>query len=351
MLTVEVREFHDMSKKISCATTVLMDTKDAASEIDRVLNEMLYYSQPGYIGIPTDVCYTSTSSSSLNTPLKIDLPSNDKEIEKMAIADIRKLLEASSKPIIMVDGGAIRNQVLPEVENLLKITDFPYFTNPWGKGCVTEESPRFGGLYVGVASKEDVQAAVESSDCVLWIGNLPSDFNTAEFTEHVKPETVVEFQRHYVSIDGRKVELKMKWLLQGLLADFEENPLKIQHKWDTLPCTPYAEILPAPNGPLTQAWMWSRLTGFLKPKDLLIIETGTSQTGIGDTRFPRDLQMFTQTIFGSIGYAAGASVGAFVAGKEGGKIQRNVLVTGDGSLQLTIQAFSDLLRHDLKPVM
>lgn len=33
---------------------------------------------------------------------------------------------------------------------------------------------------------------------------------------------------------------------------------------------------------------------------------------------------------------------AFVVGKEGGKLQLNVLVTGGGSLQLTIQAFSDL---------
>lgn len=57
--------------------------------------------------------------------------------------------------------------------------------------------------------------------------------------------------------------------------------------------------------------------------------------------------MYNQTVFGSIGYATGAAVGTFVAGKEDGSIRRGVLVTGEGSLQLTVQAFSDLLRHGL----
>lgn len=61
--------------------------------------------------------------------------------------------------------------------------------------------------------------------------------------------------------------------------------------------------------------------------------------------------MFTQTVFGSIGYVTGAAVGAFVAGKESGSVKRPVLVTGEGSLQLTVQAFSDLLRHKVNPTM
>lgn len=340
-----------MSKKISCATTVILDATVACSEIDRVLNIMLYNSQPGYIGIPTDVCYTKVSSASLRIPLITELPPNDGQVEQQAVAEIRKLLEESKKPIIMVDGGAIRNGVLPEVNRLLEATDFPYFTNPWGKGCVTEDSPKFGGLYVGSGSKKDVQETVESSDCVMWIGSIPSDFNTGEFTGKVKTDTVIDFWRHHVSIGGKLIELRMKWLLPALVADIGKIALKSSHAWSTIPCTPYTETEPTPGGPLTQAWMWSRFAGFLRPKDLLIIETGTSQTGIGDARFPRDLQMITQTIFGSIGYATGTAVGAFIAGTELGQTKRNILVTGDGSLQMTVQAFSDFLRHDLNPVM
>jgi pyruvate decarboxylase len=59
------------------------------------------------------------------------------------------------------------------------------------------------------------------------------------------------------------------------------------------------------------------------------------------------VRMFNQTVFGSIGYATGAALGAFIAGKEDGSIKRGILVTGEGSLQLTVQTFSDLLRHRL----
>lgn len=56
-------------------------------------------------------------------------------------------------------------------------------------------------------------------------------------------------------------------------------------------------------------------------------------------------------MYGSIGYAAGAAVGASIAAKETGRFRRLVLVTGDGSLQLTVQAFSILNRHGITPVV
>jgi pyruvate decarboxylase len=61
--------------------------------------------------------------------------------------------------------------------------------------------------------------------------------------------------------------------------------------------------------------------------------------------------MFNQTVFSSIGYATGLTVGSFVAGKEKGSAKRPILVTGEGSLQLAVQAFSDLLRHEVNPTM
>jgi pyruvate decarboxylase len=88
---------------------------------------------------------------------------------------------------------------------------------------------------------------------------------------------------------------------------------------------------------------------YFRDGDYVIAETGTSSYGIpgSSLKHASDVQMFNQTVFGSIGYASGAAVGAFVAGKELGSIKRGILVTGEGSLQLTVQAFSDLLRHEV----
>lgn len=70
-----------------------------------------------------------------------------------------------------------------------------------------------------------------------------------------------------------------------------------------------------------------------------------------DAELPTGAMMYNQTIFGSIGYATGAAVGSFRAGKENGRVKRGILVTGEGSLQLTVQAFADLLKHGTNPIM
>lgn len=64
-----------------------------------------------------------------------------------------------------------------------------------------------------------------------------------------------------------------------------------------------------------------------------------------------NMRMYNQTVFGSIGYATGAALGSFVAGKEDGSIKRGILVTGEGSLQLTVQALADFLRWELNATM
>jgi pyruvate decarboxylase len=59
--------------------------------------------------------------------------------------------------------------------NALKI---PFFTTVLGKGVVDETNELFGGSYLGQGSRPKIIKVVESSDCVLWLGNYPGDFNT-----------------------------------------------------------------------------------------------------------------------------------------------------------------------------
>jgi pyruvate decarboxylase len=108
--------------------------------------------------------------------------------------------------------------------------------------------------------------------------------------------------------------------------------------------TPYAEPPSKPNDDIiTQAWFWPTFSRFLRTDDLIIVETGTPANGFATTQLPGPVTVWTQEVFGSIGYATGAIVGAAVAHKErGGK--RCILITGEGSLQMTVQALSELLR-------
>ena len=73
--------------------------------------------------------------------------------------------------------------------------------------------------------------------------------------------------------------------------------------------------------------------------------------GIAASKLPKGCFLWNQTVFGSIGYAGPASAGAFQAAKESGKPYRGILITGEGSLQLTPMCFADVLKLDHYPIV
>jgi len=220
-----------------------------------------------------------------------------------------------------------------------------------GKGAANETLPTYGGVYGGAGTYPDVKKAVEGADAVFWLGNYPSDFNTGEFTDNVKEEVIVDFQRFHVKIGSQKYDVGMKGLLQALVQDLQESPLS-RAAAPKVSWNPYPLQDQKAEGKLTQDYLWTALGSFFRPGDLVIGETGTSAFGLCDSKLTVDVTMWNQTVYGSIGYATGAIVGAAQAVKESeGKYKRAILVTGEGSMQLTVQAISDMLRYDLKPIV
>ena len=165
--------FEKMAKFISVATAVLMDPNSAQTEIDRCLTAMLQESRPCYIGVPVDMSHLPCDASGLKTPLKRELPPNDKAQEQDLVNKLRSLLEKKVSPIFIVDGNAVRNNMTAECDRLSSITGFPTFTTSMGKGGTDETKSNFGGVYGGAGSVPDVKNAIESSDCVFWFGNFP----------------------------------------------------------------------------------------------------------------------------------------------------------------------------------
>jgi pyruvate decarboxylase len=71
---------------------------------------------------------------------------------------------------------------------------------------------------------------------------------------------------------------------------------------------------------------------------------------------PANIRFITQTYYGSIGYATPAALGTELALRElaaeqGKPRGRTVLITGDGSLNLTIQEIGTMIVQDVRPVI
>ena len=119
--------------------------------------------------------------SSLETKIATSLTPNSPAEEVKVIADIVSKLESAKKPIIVVDGGGARGSWAGPVQPLITALKVPFFTTILGKGIVDENDPLYGGVYGGIGSLPEVIKLVEASDCILRLGNLPSDFNTLVF--------------------------------------------------------------------------------------------------------------------------------------------------------------------------
>jgi indolepyruvate decarboxylase len=120
------------------------------------------------------------------------------------------------------------------------------------------------------------------------------------------------------------------------------------------PKTPTARLLRAPlgepesvtsTGLLTQKAYWNAIQQFVRPGDVIIAEDGTSIIGAGLLHLPENCTLIAQSVWGSIGYATAALLGTLLAAPD----RRQLLLTGEGSFQLTAQEISTILRHDLKP--
>ncbi|KAL8844398.1 MAG: hypothetical protein Q9205_001217 [Flavoplaca limonia] len=341
--------FSEMSKNISCAMAKLNDPHEAATLIDNAIRECWVQSRPVYITLPTDMVQKKVEGERLKTPINLNHPPNQTEKEDYVVDVVLKYLHAAQNPVILVDACAQRHRVLDEVHELIQTSNLPTFVAPMGKGAVNETLPNYGGVYAGDGSNEGVRERVESSDLILSIGAIKSDFNTAGFTYRISQLSTIDFHSDYVRVKYSEYPgIRMQGVLKKVVArmgklNVQPGPTASNEIADKDKKMSNDEVI-------SHDWLWPRVGQWLQPDDIVITETGTANFGIWETKFPKGVSALSQVLWGSIGYSVGACQGAALAAKETGN-RRTVLLVGDGSFELTAQEVSTMIRQGLKPII
>ncbi|KAL8858411.1 MAG: hypothetical protein Q9178_005092 [Gyalolechia marmorata] len=341
--------FSDMSKNISCAMAKLNDPHEAATLIDYAIRECWMQSRPVYITLPTDMVQKKVEGERLKKPIDLHHPPNQVEKEDYVVDVVLKYLHAAKNPIILVDACAQRHRVLEETHELIEKSNLPTFVAPMGKGAVNETLPNFGGVYAGDGSNEGVRERVESSDLILSIGAIKSDFNTAGFTYRISQLSTIDFHSDYVRVKYSEYPgVRMQGVLKKVVAKM--GKLSIQPGPTASNEIANEDKKMSNNECISHDWLWPRVGQWLQPDDIVITETGTANFGIWETKFPKGVSALSQVLWGSIGYSVGACQGAALAAKEMGN-RRTVLFVGDGSFELSAQEVSTMIRQGLKPII
>jgi indolepyruvate decarboxylase len=335
----EYELFFQMTLPVVCARAI-MTPQNVVYETERLIAEALYQRRPVYMAFPADLA----DQPVLAAPQPPQAPPRSDRRSFAEATDAVVSALAAARSACALPGFIVQRAGLQTaMQSVIDASNLPFATMFLDKSVLDEQQPRYIGMYDGALMNEDVRNFVENCDRVLTIGALFTDFNSGAFTARLKPERVISIAQHHVRIDGKTYRnVEMGDILAALAKRLPRRPD---------PDAPAAASLGEPEGtgsdPLTAAALYPRWAKFLKPGDVLVAETGTVSMGLGFARLPSDAWFFNQTLWGSIGWATPAALGAAVAAPE----RRVVLVTGEGAHQLTAQEICQFGRLGLRPII
>src|ERR1700677_2557715 len=321
--------FHRMTEPVVCASAIITP-ENAAYETERLISAALYHRRPVYMAFPADAA---------DLPMLTDEPPSLEAASNATVTALNSAKSACMLPGILVARAGLK----PQLQTLVDASGLPFATMFMAKSVLDEQHPAYIGMYDGTLMSEDVRQFVEGCDLVLAIGTIFSDFNSGAFTSNLDPSKVITIEHHQVKVHGKTfLNVELEDILTTLAQHVNKRPLGSRPQ-------PASMVMPPAddNAPITAASLYPRWEAFLRPDDILVAETGTASMGLGFARMPADATFHNQTLWGSIGWATPASFGAAVAAQA----RRVVLVTGDGSHQLTAQEISQFGRMGLKPIV
>jgi indolepyruvate decarboxylase len=279
----------------------------------------------------------------LTTEPPASLPKSEPASLESAASAIVAALKSAKSACILPGILVVRTGLKTQLQMLVDALGLPFATMFMDKSVLDEQHPAYIGMYDGALMSKEVREFVEGCDLVLAIGTLFSDFNSGAFTSNLDPSKVIAIGHHQVKVHEKMfLDVEMEDILTTLAQRLNRRPPGSRPQPALMQVPTAAE-----NAPITAAFLYPRWEAFLRPDDILVAETGTASMGLGFARMPAGTTFHNQTLWGSIGWATPASFGAAVAAQT----RRVVLVTGDGSHQLTAQEISQFGRIGLKPIV
>src|SRR5699024_2472765 len=132
----------------------------------------------------------------------------------------------------------------------------------------------------GAFGDSNVRTRVEDADCIIAVGLLWSDFNTAKYTADLDPEKMIVIHPHSMVVtektykniytaDALKALQKLEYREEGTVESLASI---------------YDEVVGAPEEKLAAAAYYPRFQNMLKKDDVMIIDTCTLSYGMSQVR-------------------------------------------------------------------
>lgn len=319
------------------AAQAYLTRDNAKMEIDRILKVFVKEKKPVYVAIPLDIAEMEISEREVSYEW-----TSDEENLKLAISKIVAKINNAKKPVILGDLLIKRFDARIEYKEFVAKSGLPVTNFLMGTNIINMDYEKYLGGYYAKCKNPIAEKYVNETDCLIAVGPVYTDLNAFGFNLPYKINDHIAIYGTYTYIDGKKYDnIKMSDVLNGVMDLIESRDVYIdkpQIGYDKAETTQEA---------LTSEYIYPRLQEFFKENDIVIAETGIVPQGIAPIKFPNNVELQTQTLWGSIGWATPATLGVCLAKPN----SRVIMMTGEGSHQLTAMEVGNMLRRNVKPII
>jgi indolepyruvate decarboxylase len=333
------QNFANISAQAACVSAVITPD-NCVHEMERLIATARAESRPAYILVASDFAITPVTASDA---IPYPKPASGPDLAK-AVAAITERIAAARSVAILPSYTVSRFKLQDKLRRLIEALGCPFAAMSMDKGVLSETHPQFVGTYLGAGSSPQVLEAIEGADLVIDAGGVNfNEINTAAYSSQLAPEKLATIEVDYVRIGNRIYNpVRMGDVFEMLARSVRKNFGYSAPRRQAL-----AKSGGKPSDPITAAALYPRYRDFFKPMDRIVLESGSSSSGISPLPLPEGAETQGAPLWGSIGWATGATLGIALADPG----RRTLLFTGEGSHQLTATAVGTMGRYGLKPII
>jgi indolepyruvate decarboxylase len=346
LLHHKVRTFDTQRRifeEVTCATAVLLDAATAASEIMRVVEEVMAQCRPGYIEVPFDMV---DQPIMLPHPRKAAAPVSDPENLEACLKEAAEMIGGAKQPVIVADVELHRHGLTDLALTIAEKFNIPIAATLLSKSVIRETHPHYIGVYSGGLSEPACQDYVETSDCAILLGAFISDVFLGLYTAKLD-------RKNCILATTEKTRIGLHGYDQILFKDFLEGlrDAPIRPKKPLKNPNPAVKLKPltAPEraDPL-DVEAFFRVVGLtMKEGSNVVCDTGDSLIGAIGLRTSQRNNFMADAYYLSMGFGTPAAIGAMAADPKG----RTIAIVGDGAFQMTGMELSTAAKEGFKPVV
>jgi indolepyruvate decarboxylase len=331
-------KFIAISAEAACCHAVI-NPDNCMIEMERVIAEGRRQNQPAYIVVPSDYALAPV------TPVEVRpvaIKTNDASLKK-AVAAVRQRLRGAKSVVVFPAFTVSRLGLQKEARRAIEALGCPFSTTSMEKCLIDESHPQFAGLYAGALSLGNTRQIVEDAEVVLDLGGISlNDETTLGFSGRLDPARFISIGVNDVRIgDQVFANVRLADMLEAL-ARFDSTAFPYQRTPERA-----QTVTASSSDKITMDALYPRYASFIRPGDNVVLESGSSGLGIFPLALPDDVQVHVQVLWGSIGWATAAAFGVALANPK----RRTILITGEGSHQLTANEIGSMGRYGANPII